>query len=270
MKKILTYRDFINESFLGAYGAFIFVPVDKNFKSLDRDIPNSKTPLPSELLGSGAFGYVIVPATVETSQFVNSPYFRKTYPSVSGSISYTKSTDKDGVVTMNGGDEFSTGAKTGVASVSAEIPGFGQNLAFYLKSGNALILEILMKKEGWEEIYIKDLKRKIGNGFESNKAIGTTFWGGIEEEGQVLKELFAASSEDMGLEIKDDEIKQKLDVTSELLDLFNSKPGDFISLNFSKGTFERISELAKESGSEEVSKTIDNLGDLKSAGFFED
>jgi hypothetical protein len=31
-----------------------------------------------------------------------------------------------------------------------------------------------------------------------------------------------------------------------------------------------ISNLAKEKGTENVAQTIDNLGDLKSAGFFED
>ncbi len=270
MKRILDFNSFINESFLGAHAAFIFVPVDKNFKSLDRDLPNSKTLFPSELTGLGAAGYLLVPSTVETFQFINSPYFKKAYPTTSGGISYTKNPDKDGVIVMNGGDAYSTGKSTGVASVTADVPGFSQNAAFYFKSGNALILEILMKREGWEEIFIKDLARKIGNGFESNKAIQNTFWGGIEDEGQIMKELFAASSEDIGLEITDEEVKKRYDVTEELLDLFKNKPGDFVSLNFSKGTFERISELAKESGSEEISKTIDNLSDLKSAGFFED
>lgn len=270
MKKILDFKSFINESFLGVSASFIFVPVDKNFKSLDRDLPNSKTPLPSELLGSGCAGYLIVPATVETVHFLASPYFKKPYPGISGGISFTKNPDIDGIIAMNGGDDFSTGKSTGVASISADVPGFSQNYAIYLKSGNAFILEKIMKKEGWEEITVKDLYKKKANGFDSNKVMEFTFWGGVEEEGKVLKEILAASSEDMGLKIEDQSIKEKYNVTEDLLELFKQRPGDFISLNFSKGTFERISDLAKESGSEETSKTIDNLSDLKSAGFFED
>jgi hypothetical protein len=271
MKRILDFNGFLNESTFGSLSAFVFVPVDKNFKSLDTDIPNSKLLLPSQRSNSGVAGYLVVPATVETSELVKSPYFRGSKEGISGGIGYTKSPAKDGIIVMNGGDEFSTGASTGVASITAKIPGFGQNSAFYFKSGNALILETLMKKEGWDEELISDIKgRKIGNGFPSNKTLTYLSFSGIEDSIKVIKELFAASSGDIGLKIEDSEIEKNYDVTDFLLKMFTETPGDFVELNFSEGTFEKISALAKESGTEEVAKTIDNLSDLKSAGFFED
>jgi hypothetical protein len=271
MKRILNFNGFLNENVFGSLSAFVFVAVDKNFKALDADIPNSKLPLPSQRSNAGVAGYLVVPATIETSELIKSPYFRSSKEGISGGIGYTKSPAKDGIIIMNGGDDFTTGSATGVASVTAKVPGFGQNSAFYFKSGNALILETLMKKEGWDEELISDVKgRKIGNGFPSNKTLTYLAFSGIEESAKLIKELFAASSSDIGLKIDDPEIEKNYDVTDFLLKMFTEKPGDFIELNFSEGTFERISALAKESGTEEVSNTIDNLSDLKSAGFFED
>jgi hypothetical protein len=171
---------------------------------------------------------------------------------------------------MNSTD--SSGALTGVSSVFAEVPGFSQNAAFYFKSGNALILEMIMRKQGWEGIEVKSIKKKIANGFELNKAISYTFYSGMDDEIESIKKLFSAASDDIGLEFSNPKEKEseEYDSTKELLDLFNQRPGDFMSLNFSAGVFDRISSLAKETGTEEVSKTIDNLGDLKSAGLFDD
>jgi hypothetical protein len=272
MRKVLNFRGFLNESSFGSLSAFVFVAVDKNFKALDHDIPNSKLDLPSNRSNAGVAGYLLVPATVETNELMKSPYFMGgAKDTVSGRIKYTKSTLHDGLIVMNGGDDFSTGAATGVASITAKVPGFGQNTAYYFKSGNALILEMLMKKEGWDEETINDLKgRKIGNGFPTNNVLTYLAFGGIEEAAKLIKELFAASSGDIGLKFEDPKTESNYDSTDFLLKIFSQNPGEFVELNFSEGTFERISALAKESGPEEVSKTIDNLSDLKSAGFFED
>lgn len=270
MGKVLNFKGFLNESAFGSLSVFVFVPVDKNFKSVDTDIPNSKLLLPSQRSNSGVAGYLVIPATVETNELMKSPYMMGPKYGVSGHMKYTKSPANDGIIIMNGGDEFTTGASTGIASITAKVPGFGQNAAYYFKSGNALILEELMKKEGWEEENISDIKRKIGNGFPSNKALSYLAFGGIEEAAKLIKELFAASSEDIGLKFEDPEVAKNYDSTDFLLKMFSENPSGFIELNFSEGTFEKISSLAKETGTEEVSKTIDNLSDLKSAGFFED
>jgi hypothetical protein len=271
MGKVLNFKGFLNEGAFGSLSAFVFVPVDKNFKSLDTDIPNSKLSLPSQRSNSGVAGYLVVPATVETNELMKSPYMMGGKYGVSGHIKYTKSALNDGIIVMNGGDEFTTGSATGVASVTANVPGFGQNAAYYFKSGNALILEELMKKEGWDEETIGDIKgRKIGNGFPSNTTLTYLAFGGIEEAAKLIKELFAASSEDIGLKFENPEVAKNYDSTDFLLKMFSNNPAGFVELNFSEGTFEKISALAKETGTEEVSKTIDNLSDLKSSGFFED
>lgn len=271
MRKVLNFKGFLNEGAFGSLSAFVFVPVDKNFKSVDTDIPNSKLLLPSQRSNSGVAGYLVVPATVETNELMKSPYMMGSRYGIIGNMRYTKSAAHDGIIIMNGGDEFTTGSATGVASVTAKVPGFGQNAGYYFKSGNALILEELMKKEGWDEETVDDIKnRKIGNGFPSNKALTYLAFSGIEEAAQLIKELFAASSEDIGLKFEDPEVAKKYDSTDLLLKMFTENPSGFMELNFSEGTFERISSLAKETGTEEISKTIDNLSDLKSAGFFED
>lgn len=272
MRKVLNFKGFLNESSFGSFSAFVFVPVDKNFKSLDKDIANSKLSLPSQRSNAGVAGYLVVPATVETNELLKSPYFLGDNNSgVLGRIGYTKTTSRDGIIVMNAGEEFKSGSATGVASITAEVPGFGQNSAYYFKSGNALVLENLMRKEYWDEETIADIKgRKIGNGFPPNTALTYQAFGGIEEAAKLIKELFAASSGDIGLKFEDTEAEKKYDTTDFLLQIFSKNPSEFVELNFSEGTFEKISALAKESGTEEVSKTIDNLSDLKSAGFFED
>jgi len=275
MKRILDFSEFINEGFVGTHSSFIFVPVDRNFKSIDKNLSISDTKFPSELLGTGGIaGYVLVPCTVETSQFIDGRDFRAgSIPEdIKGSISYTKNTDQDGFTVINSPEKSSSGMLTGKASIFSEIPGFGQNLCIYFKSGNALILEMLMKKQGWDEVVVKNIKKKIGNGFDTNKALQFSFFGGMNFQLETIKKLFAASSEDIGLKFVNPKEMQEpeFDVTQELLDLFNQKPGDFVALNFSEGVFDKISNLAKERGTENVAQTIDNLGDLKSAGFFED
>lgn len=271
MRKVLNFKGFLNESSFGSLSAFVFVPVDKNFKSLEKDVANSKLLLPSQRSNAGVAGYLVVPATVETSELMKSPYFMGSNYGISGRVGYTRTPSKDGVIIMNAGEEFKSGSATGVASITADVPGFGQNAAYYFKSGNALILETLMKKEYWDEETISDIKnRKIGNGFPSNTTLTYQAFGGIEEAAKLIKELFAASSEDIGLKFEDSEIEKKYDTTDFLLQIFTKNPSEFVELNFSEGTFEKISALAKESGTEEVSNTIDNLSDLKSAGFFED
>jgi hypothetical protein len=168
---------------------------------------------------------------------------------------------------MNGGKESSTG----IAPITAEIPGFGQYIAIYLSAGNAFMAESLMRKEGWEELKISDIRgRKIGNGFPDNTIMSCNFWGGIEDSAQSIKTILGAVSDTIGLKL-DDELKEKYDLTDDLLNLFRTRPGDFMSMNFSQEVFQRISDLAKEQAPEEnISQTIDNLSDLKSGGLFDD
>jgi hypothetical protein len=268
MKRLLDFKEFVNESFISNNLSFIFIPLDKDYKSLDTDIANSKTPLPSESIKAGTVGYALVPATVETDKLINSVYFNQPYEGITGRIGYTKKITQDGFIVMNGGKTPST---TGVASITAEIPGFSQSIAFYLTCGNSFIMESLMKKEGWEEMKIEDIGgRKIGNGFSQNKVMSCEFWGGIEEASGSIRVLLGAVSDNIGLSL-DDELKEKYDITQDLLDLFKSRPGDFMSMNFSEEVFQKISELAKEQAPEEnIAKTIDNLSDLKAGGLFDD
>jgi hypothetical protein len=271
MKRIQSFYSFINEGVFGTFVAFTFIPVDKNFKCLDADLVNSKTLPPSEGLKSGTYGYLLVPVTIETQQLLLSPYFKQTN-TVKGNIDYVKGPDTDGLIVMNGG-EYASGAKTGKASITAEVPGFSQNIAIYLKSGNALIAEILMKKiEGWDVDEIKNSgNKKIANGFPSNNCIMFNYWEGVESASECIKTILAASSSDIGLSINDLENIEKYDPTEDLLEFFKNNPGDFMSMNFSGGVFEKISDLAKQKEPDQnISKTIDNLSDFKSSGFFDD
>lgn len=273
MRRILDFSGFLNEAFFGFYIPFIFVPVDSKFKSLDPNLSTSKTPLPSERDNSGTAGYLLVPATIDASQTIFGQYFRqKTETTKVEGLKYTKKTTDDGIIVMNGGDDYSTGKLTGVASITAEVPGFGQQPAIYLKTGNAYIAEILMKKSDWEVMEVGNIRgKKIGNGFPSNQCLGGEFFGGMDDAISGVREILAASSSDIGIQFEDPEYAKQYDVTEELLELFMSKPGDFMTLNFSEDTFNKISELAKEREPEQkISQTIDNLSDLKSGGFFDD
>ena len=273
---MLKFNDFVSESLLGLTSIFTFVPVDKNFKSLDSNLTKSKTPLPSEITIPGIKGFLLVPTTIETSKMILSPYFKAKSPTVDGTISYTRDSKKDGIIAMNGGDEFTTGSKTGVASISANVPGFGQQPALYFKSGSAFILEILMKKNDWEERTVGDIRgKRISNGFPDNKCVEVTCWETIEVAGSMLREIFAAASSDCGLIINWEKIEdpEKYDATEELIALFKTRPGDFMAMDFSQEIFDKISNIVKEEGGpemEDLSKTIDNLSDLKASGLFDD
>ena len=270
MKRILDFDSFLNESFFGFYLPILFIPVDKNFKCVDSNLTTSKTPLPSERDNTGVAGYLLVPATVESAQAIFGPYFKQPSKSTSVEVGYTKKPENDGYIVMNGG--AASAARTGVASVSADVPGFGQQAAIYLKSGNAYIAETLMKKSDWEPGEIGDIKgKKMSNGFPSNRYLGCEYFGGMDDAIAGLREILAASSEDIGIKFETPELAKQYDVTEDLLDLFIKAPGDFMTFNFSDETFNKISALAKEREPEQnIAQTIDNLSDLKSGGFFED
>lgn len=270
MKRILDFDGFLNEAFFGFYLPIIFIPVDKKFKCVDSNLTTSKTPFPSERSNAGVAGYLLVPAIVEAAQTIFGPYFKQPSKSTSVEVEYTKKTDNDGYIVMNGG--IGAGSKTGVASISAEVPGFGQQAAIYLKSGNAYVAEMLMKKSGWDPEEIGNIKgKKMSNGFPSNKCLGCEYFGGMDDAIIGFREILAASSKDLGIKFENPELAKQYDVTEELLDLFIKAPGDFMTLNFSDDVFNKISELAKEREPEQnVAQTIDNLSDLKSGGFFED
>jgi len=270
MKRILDFDSFLNESFFGFYLPILFIPVDKKFKCVDTNLTTSKTPLPSERDNSGVAGYLLVPATVESAQAIFGPYFKQPSKSTTVEVGYTKNHEKDGYIVMNGG--AASAARTGVASISADVPGFGQQAAIYLKSGNAYVAEMVMKKSGWDPEGIGNIKgKKMSNGFSSNKCLGCEYFGGMDDAIAGFREILAASSKDIGIKFENSGLAEQYDVTEELLDLFIKTPGDFMTLNFSEEVFNKISELAKEREPEQnVAQTIDNLSDLKSGGFFED
>lgn len=273
MKRILDFESFLNESFFGFYLPFLFIPVDKNFKCLYSDLQSSNTPLPSERSNAGTAGYVIIPVTVECAQVLSSPYFKQPSKRTSVSVGYSKDTNKDGFIVMNGGKaDINAVGSTGFSPITAEIPGFGQQAALYLKSGGAYIAELLMKKMGWEKEEVVNLKgKKISNGFGPNQYLAGHYYGGMDDAITELREILAASSSDLGITFVDEKISKEYDVTEELLDLFTKNPGEFMTLNFSQEIFDRISQMAKEKEPDQnISQTIDNLSDLKSGGFFED
>jgi hypothetical protein len=291
MRKILTFDGFLNESILGNSLAFIFVPVDGDLKSLIPNLSTSKTPFPSEGIPPGAKGYLIVPVTVETSMIMPSRYLAIDYPGIKGRINFTKGPSDDGMIGMNSADASDELAKafggifggsqpkprrsTGIASISAEVPGFSANLAFYLSTGGAYVLEMLMKKNGWDKEKVSDLVgKKIANGFPDNQCMNNMFWS-LDDAMAGIKGMLAIASDSMGLEINYDEVDDSLncEYVTDLLDLFKKSPGQFMSMNFSKSLFDRISDMVKSAETENpeaLSKTIDNLSDLKSSGFFDD
>jgi hypothetical protein len=164
---------------------------------------------------------------------------------------------------------------TGISHVSAEVPGFSSNLAFYLSTGGAYVLEMLMKKNGWDKEKVSDLVgKKIANGFPDNQCMNNMFWS-LDDAMAGIKGMLAIASDSMGLEINYDEVDDSLncEYVTDLLDLFKKSPGQFMSMNFSKSLFDRISDMVKSAETENpeaLSKTIDNLSDLKSSGFFDD
>jgi hypothetical protein len=275
MRKILTFDSFVNESVMGSSLSFVFIPLDKNLDCLIPDLAKSKTPLPSEDVPNGTSGYLIVPATVETSLVLPSPHFAAEIGGVTGRLEYSRDFSKDGIMGMNGaafaGNQVGS---TGVVTKTAKVPGFSQNLGVYLKSGNGYILEILMKKNGWEEEKISGLiGKKISNGFSDNICMTNTFFS--LDDGLInLKQLLAVSSNELGISVKSDslDIPENFRFIPEVLDLFKSNPGKFMSMNFSDDIFKRVSQMAKDDAEnpESLIKTIDNLSDLKSGGFFED
>jgi hypothetical protein len=278
MRKILTFDGFLNESVLGNSLAFIFVPVDSNFKSLIPNLSTSKTPLPSEGIPHGARGYLIVPVTVETSMIMPSRYLAIDYPGIKGQIKFTKDPSDDGMIGMNSAeDDVMIGTSrrsTGISQTSAEVPGFSSNLAFYLNTGSAYVLEMLMQKNGWDKENVSDLVgKKIANGFPDNICMNSMFWT-LDDAMAGIKGMLGIASSSMGIDIDYDGLDDSLncEYVTDLLDFFKKSPGQFMSMNFPKSLFDRVSAMAKEEAEnpEALSQTIDNLSDLKSSGFFDD
>lgn len=289
MRKILTFDGFLNESVLGNSLAFIFVPVNKDFKSLIPNLSTSETPLPSEGIPHGAKGYLIVPATVETSLIMPSRYLAMDYPGIKGRINFTKDSSDDGIIGMNstdaedelvkalgtfGGARSKPRRSTGISPASAEVPGFSANLAFYLNTGSAYVLEMLMQKNGWDREKVSDLVgKKIANGFPDNTCMNNMFWS-LDDAMAGIKVMLGIASSSMGIDIDYDEIDDSIncEYVTDLLNFFKKNPGQFMSMNFPKSLFDRVSAMAKEEAEnpEALSQTIDNLSDLKSSGFFDD
>jgi len=291
MRKILTFDGFINESILGNSLAFMFIPVDSNLKSLIPNLSTSSTPLPSEGIPQNAKGYLIVPVTVETSMIMTSAYLWTDYPGIQGRMNFVKNASTDGVIGMNSTaaeDQLNNALlkygllpqaaparrSTGITQVSAEVPGFSSNLAFYLNTGSAYVLEGLMRKNGWDKEKVSDLiGKKIANGFPDNTCMNNMFWS-LDDAMVGIKALVGISSDAMGINIDYEKLDDSIicEYVTDLLNLFKKSPGEFMAMNFPKSLFDRVSDMAKQEAEspEALAKTIDNLSDLKSSGFFDD
>lgn len=274
MKKILSFDQFLNENVLGHMLAFTFVPVDATLKSTIPNITTSDTPLPSE---QSAKSYLLIPTTAETSTLLFSPYFKSPAPTVSGGAHYISSKSDEGFVSVNfdptkGLPSFDPNK---APAVTAEIPGFGNSVpAIHLKSGSANLLEMLMKKFDWEEKTVADIKarRKIGSGYDTNRIMTYLSYGTIEEVCEELKQILAVATRgEMGFKL-DPSLEERFDLTPDLLEIFKTEPGKFMSMDLPDDVFKKVSDLAKEQAGEDagtVSQTIDNLSDLKSSGLFD-
>lgn len=285
---LANYSTFINENMFTQNCNFIFVPVDKDFKSLIPDITKSNTPFPSEMnMGTNIAGFLLVPAFLDTREIMNSPWMKShdDTPDIKGYYSLTSDPRKDGPILMNLSDpsSVSSGAFSGIATTYkgnlsgtekkvAMVPGFQQHYGFYFKSGSAWVLEKLMLDEGWEPEKMSDVTdRKVANGFPDNKTISKYFWEGLDGTIKSLKELFGACSSSFGFVLSGEtEDKYKNKVSDLLLDLFKTNPGYFMALNIDKGISEQVMERAKETEGEDITDTIDNLSALKDSGFFDD
>ena len=277
MKKILDFNNFINESLLGMHVAFTFIPVDSNFVSLDKDLVKSKTPLPSEDFKSGTHGYILLPTTMQTQELLLSPYFAESDSLVEGRIDYINNPSGEGIITNADsgppqGWNPVPNRLTGKSSITSKIDGYSSGAGIFLKSGSALIAEMIMRNiQGWEKQPVSDLERKVLNGFPDNMCLSMNYWDGLETACQDIRALLAIASPDLGLNIKNQKVMDSYDVTEYLLEFFQKKSGDFVSMKFPPGVFEKISELAKQRSPEKnISQTIDNIMDLKSSGLFDD
>ena len=274
MSRILNFNGFLNEAgFFNNCLYFIFVPLDKKFKSIDKDLTLSKTLFPSERSNAGVAGYLLVPATAETSNFVRSQ-ISQNIRTVTGEINITKSPDDDGILTFNSDVQFNPAdyRSTGMKRVSAEIPGYLQQAGIYLKSGNALIFEMLVKKHAfYEEIFFEDIEERVASGFKGNKVLMLNY-ADMQDCVSEVKELLSIASDDIGIKVTDRRTYLKYrDISSDLLDLFKNDLSKFMELNFPQKVVEEMTDFAKESDqSEELAQTIDNLTDLKDSGFFDD
>lgn len=279
MERLLGFNQFINEGMFGGTDLFyIFIPLDKNFKCQYSDITNSKTELPSQRDNTGTAGYLLVPSTIETLHF-NVQELPKPYGDVTGTIKHTRKSDDDGLLLMNAPSDFDPTkiGSTGVKTVYADVPGYLQNEGIYLKSGDALLLEFLLRRfDGFEEIPVSEIDERVSNGFQSNTAVKLSFED-LREAGTEMRSWLAAASDDsLGLEIAiNRRNRKKYDTSKELLELFKNEGAKFMSFNFSTEKIAEMIELAKESvqeeeGAEDIVQTLDNLSDLKASGFFDD
>jgi hypothetical protein len=274
MKRLLDFTGFLNESLYGSEIYYIFIPLDKNLKCVYSDLENSSTPLPSQRDNSGTAGYLLVPCTTETFYFgVN--YLNRDFGSCEGKINRTKSPEKEGFLFMNSDVDFDPTAigSTGVKSIGAGVPGYMKQDGIYLRSGDALALEFIMKRQSsFQVISVSSIDEKISNGFQKNTAIKLEYSDLEEAAGEIRDMLAAASDESFGLEIYiSRRNRKKYSVTDDLLNLFEADKGKFMTFNFSQEKIDQIIDMAKETAeSEDVIQTIENLTDLKDSGFFDD
>ena len=271
MRKILNFEGFLNESLFGTYMAFIFVPVDKNFVSVSSNIAQDDLKPPSQGLHPNSYGYVLVPVNAETANMLERLNTLGKSDVADGEVQYVKSADQDGFIVINYNPTSTTYRHTGISPKSAEIPGMMQNLAIYLSNGPAYLIDKTMRKSGWEENTISALYTKIANGFPKNTILEYQGFGGKEEALKDLTKILAISSFNCGLFLNDLDLLDEYGVTEELLSVFENSPADFIRMNLSPVTIEKVKQLAADKNpTQNITNTIDNLSDLKSSGLFDD
>jgi hypothetical protein len=231
---------------------FIFVPVDKDFKSLIQDIENSETPFPSELDLKNVEGFLLVPAFLDTKEILFSPWMSsKDFGGmgIRGNIVFTARPENDGMIMMNWDPSKKSQNPLAVGSVefkkTAEVPGFQQNYAIYLKTGSAFILQKLMEEREWVPERVKDISedsiRKMGNSYPANKTISRKYWDGLDYVTQELKEMFVACSSSIGYE-SEGLLKGNLgmEVYEIMLEEFKNDPDYFVQLKFDQPILEKM------------------------------
>ena len=241
---------------------FIFVPVDENFKSLIDDLSTSKTIFPSELDIKGITGFLLIPAFLDTKEILFSPWMKhndEETPDVTGNLIITARPENDGMIMINHDPANKSNNPLAIGTVefkkTAVVPGIQQNYGIYLKTGSALILELLMKDDGWDSQTVEEALegsiRKIGNSFLPNKTIYKQYWDGLSYTIAKLKEFFGGCSSTIGYEIKG-ETKDYLEnkVYNLLLQEFNKDPEYFSILKLDKNIVDYC-----------IEKSIQNLED---------
>lgn len=251
---------------------FLFVPVDKDFKSRIDDLSTSRTPFPSETDLNGVTGFLLIPAFVDTKEILFSPWMKNhESPNIKGYYLITADPYKDGLIMMNWDPSKKQVHPPGVNVVgtvqykaTATVPGFQQNYAVYLLTGTAFIIEKYLKAMDWEEVYVKDtddlIERKLSNAFPENKTIAHKSWDGLSAISEVLKKIFGVAGPKMGFKISGESKEVTESNIFELMsEEFYANQNLFKSLTFDNEVIEFLKVRAEKAGQEEFFSYLSSL-----------